>query len=196
MSEAYAGRAVVPGAADGELLHAEVGLSFMGGVDSSTGRVIDTHHPLHGQSVAGKVLALPSGRGSCSGSATLFELLLNGHAPAALIFRADEPILTLGVILAAEMFGVSIPVVRLEPGRLRAAALGVPGVGPRRDGDRDRHDRPSRGFDRLSPHLARLTRPADSPTTTAGCCPGTSARPPDWPSGWSSGPRSWRARTI
>ena len=86
----------------------------MGGVDSSTGRVIDTHHPLHGQSVAGKVLALPSGRGSCSGSATLFELLLNGHAPAALIFRADEPILTLGVILAAEVFGVGIPVVRLS----------------------------------------------------------------------------------
>ena len=123
--EAYAGRSVVPGAADGELLHADVGLSFMGGVDSSTGRVIDTHHPLHGQSVDGKVLALPSGRGSCSGSATLFELLLNGHAPAALIFRADEPILTLGVILAAEMFGVSIPVVRLSPAdfaQLRSAS--------------------------------------------------------------------------
>ena len=124
-TEAYAGRSVVPGAADGELLHAEVGLSFMGGVDSSTGRVIDIHHPLHGQSVAGQVLALPSGRGSCSGSATLFELLLNGHAPAALIFRADEPILTLGVILAAEVFGVSIPVVRLSPAdfaQLRSAS--------------------------------------------------------------------------
>ena len=112
--EAYAGRSVVPGAAAGELLHADVGLSFMGGVNSSTGWVIDTHHPLHGQSVSGKVLALPSGRGSCSGSATLFELLLNGHAPAALIFRADEPILTLGVILAAEVFGTGIPVVRLS----------------------------------------------------------------------------------
>jgi predicted aconitase/predicted aconitase with swiveling domain len=112
--EAYAGRSVVPGAADGELLHSDVGLSFMGGVDPSTGRVIDTHHPLHGQSVAGKVLALPSGRGSCSGSSTLFELLVNGHAPTALVFRADEPILTLGVILAAELFGISIPVVRLS----------------------------------------------------------------------------------
>jgi cis-L-3-hydroxyproline dehydratase len=123
--EAYAGRSVVPGAADGELLHADVGLSFMGGVDSSTGQVIDTHHPLHGQSVDGKVLALPSGRGSCSGSASLFELLVNRHAPVALIFRADEPILTLGVILAAEVFGVSIPVVRLSPAdfaQLRSAS--------------------------------------------------------------------------
>jgi cis-L-3-hydroxyproline dehydratase len=123
--EAYAGRSVVPGAADGELLHADVGLSFMGGVDSSTGQVIDTHHPLHGQTVDGKVLALPSGRGSCSGSASLFELLVNRHAPVALIFRADEPILTLGVILAAEVFGVSIPVVRLSPAdfaQLRSAS--------------------------------------------------------------------------
>jgi cis-L-3-hydroxyproline dehydratase len=123
--EAFTGRSVVPGAADGELLHADVGLSFMGGVDSSTGRVIDTHHPLHGHSVDGKVLAMPSGRGSCSGSASLFELLVNRHAPVALIFRADEPILTLGVILAAEMFGVSIPVVRLRPAdfaQLRSAS--------------------------------------------------------------------------
>jgi cis-L-3-hydroxyproline dehydratase len=114
-AEAYVGRSVVPGTAAGELLKADVGLSFMGGVDPSNGRVIDTHHPLHGHSVAGKVLALPSGRGSCSGSGTLFELMVNGHAPAALVFRADEPILTLGVILAAEIFGVSIPVVRLDP---------------------------------------------------------------------------------
>ena len=125
MSEAYAGRSVVPGMAAGELLYADVGLSFMGGVDSSTGRVIDIHHPLHGQSVDGRVLALPTGRGSCSGSASLLELLVNGHAPAALIFRADEPILTLGVILAAEVFGVSIPVVQLSPAdfaQLRTAA--------------------------------------------------------------------------
>ena len=114
-SEAYVGRAVVPGEAHGEVLRADVGLSFMGGVDASTGLVIDTHHPLHGQSVAGKVLALPSGRGSCSGSATLFELLVNGHAPEALIFSVHEPILALGVVLAAEMFGISIPVVRLQP---------------------------------------------------------------------------------
>lgn len=121
----HTGRSVVPGTAEGELLYADVGLSFMGGVDPATGRVIDTHHPLHGRSVNGRVLALPSGRGSCSGSGTLFELLLNGHAPAALVFGADEPILTLGVILAAEVFGVGIPVVRLSPAdftQLRSAS--------------------------------------------------------------------------
>lgn len=38
-------RVLVDGAAQGELLHADTGLSFWGGVDPATGRVIDRHHP-------------------------------------------------------------------------------------------------------------------------------------------------------
>lgn len=108
------GQALIAGRASGEVLHADVGLSFMGGVDAVTGRVIDVHHPLCGQSVAGKVLCIPSGRGSCSGSLVIFELLLNGHAPAALVFRHKETILTLGVLIAAELFQRGIPVLQLD----------------------------------------------------------------------------------
>ncbi|MFM7442401.1 MAG: aconitase family protein, partial [Tabrizicola sp.] len=108
------GKALISGRASGEVLHADVGLSFMGGVDAATGRVIDVHHPLCGQSVAGKVLCIPSGRGSCSGSLVMFELLLNGHAPAALVFRHKETILTLGVLIAGELFQLGIPVVQLD----------------------------------------------------------------------------------
>lgn len=121
-SDQYAGQAVITGEATAPLLFADVPLSFMGGVDPATGLVTDTHHPLCGQSVVGAVLAIPSGRGSCSGSGVLFELLLNGHAPAAFVFCHDEAILTLGVALAAELFDVSVPIVRLSSddfGRLR-----------------------------------------------------------------------------
>ena len=117
-----AGRCLVEGSAAGEVLHTDVGLSFMGGVNPRTGEVIDAHHPLRGQNVAGKVLAIPSGRGSCSGSGTLFEMLLGGTAPAALVFSHTETILTVGVLIARELFGASIPVVRLEPDDF--AALG------------------------------------------------------------------------
>ncbi len=106
---------MIAGAAAGPVLHADVGLSFMGGVDPATGVIIDTHHPLHGRSVAATVLALPSGRGSCSGSGVLFELLLNGLAPAALVFSHHEAILTLAVSLATELFDTAIPVVQLSP---------------------------------------------------------------------------------
>ena len=123
MSEAdLIGRCVVPGDARGDTLHADVGLSFWGGVDPGTGRVIDRHHPLCGEIIAGRVLAIPSGRGSCSGSTVLLELLVNGRAPAALVFERDEWILPLGVVIAEEMFGRSIPVVSLEPEAFRRLA--------------------------------------------------------------------------
>ena len=62
------GRSLVAGRGQGSLLHADLGLSFWGGVDPFSGEVIDRHHPLSGQSLAGRVLAIPSGRGSCTGS--------------------------------------------------------------------------------------------------------------------------------
>ncbi len=108
------GTALIAGQASGDVLHADTGLSFMGGVDAATGRIIDVHHPLCGQSVAGKILAIPSGRGSCSGSLVIFELLMNGHAPAALVFRHKETILTLGVLIAGELFQRGIPVLQLD----------------------------------------------------------------------------------
>jgi predicted aconitase/predicted aconitase with swiveling domain len=107
------GRCLVAGSAQGELLYADVGLSFWGGVEPFTGEVIDRHHPLSGQIITGRVLAIPSGRGSCTGSSVLLELILNGHAPAALVFERVEDILTLGVLVAEQMFGHSIPVISL-----------------------------------------------------------------------------------
>ncbi|BBP59068.1 aconitase family protein [Pseudomonas sp. St316] len=105
------GRSLVEGAAQGALLFAEVGLSFWGGVDPASGEVIDRHHPLSGQRLAGRVLAIPSGRGSCTGSSVLMELISNGHAPAALVLAEADEILTLGVLVAQVIFQRSLPVV-------------------------------------------------------------------------------------
>jgi len=105
------GRSLVAGAAQGALLFADVGLSFWGGVDSATGEVIDRHHPLSGEYLAGCVLAIPSGRGSCTGSSVLMELISNGHAPAALVLAEPDEILTLGVLVAQTIFERSLPVL-------------------------------------------------------------------------------------
>ncbi|WP_338806964.1 aconitase X [Pseudomonas chlororaphis] len=104
-------KSLVHGTAQGEVLFSDVPLSLWGGVDPYTSEVIDRHHPLSGKLLAGKVLVIPSGRGSCSGSAVIMELLLNGKAPAALVFAEDEEILTLGALVAQEIFQTSIPVV-------------------------------------------------------------------------------------
>ncbi|WP_229722860.1 cis-3-hydroxy-L-proline dehydratase [Xylophilus rhododendri] len=103
------------GRAAGELLWSDTPLSFWGGIDPATGTVIDQHHPLCGQSVRDRVLALPSGRGSCTGSSVMLELLLSGNAPRALVLAGVDDILLLGVLVAQRMFGRSIPVLSLSP---------------------------------------------------------------------------------
>ncbi|MXQ11991.1 aconitase X [Microvirga makkahensis] len=116
MSEAvFSGIAFVHGKATGEIIASDVELSFWGGVDPATGEVIDRHHPLSGRILTGRILAIPGGRGSCSGSGVILELLLNGKGPAAMIVERADDILTLGVVIAEEVFGKVIPVVVLDP---------------------------------------------------------------------------------
>ena len=114
IGQVLTGERLVAGSATGEVLHSDVPLSFWGGVDPVTGVVIDTHHPLHGERLTGRILAIPAGRGSCGGSATIFEMLLKDTAPAALVFSRPETILAVGVVIAEEMFGRRIPVLRVD----------------------------------------------------------------------------------
>lgn len=127
------GRSLVDGCASAPLLYAEVGLSFWGGVDPFSGEVIDRHHPLSGECLAGRVLAIPSGRGSCTGSSVLMELISNGHAPAALVLAEADEILTLGVLVAQTLFQRSLPVLCIGKeafGQLRGKAFArVDGTG-------------------------------------------------------------------
>ncbi len=108
-------RSILNGAAEGPLIATTEALSFWGGVDPATGRVIDVHHPLHGVSLTGGVLFMPTSRGSCTGSGVLLDLILTGRAPSALVFCEAEDVLTLGALVAAEMFERALPVVRLDP---------------------------------------------------------------------------------
>ena len=116
------GQAIIPGAASGAVLACSEGLSFWGGVDPITGIVIDAHHPLCGQSIAGKVLVMPTTRGSCSGSGVMLDLALNGIAPAAFVFREAEDVVTLGAMIAGKMFERPVPVLRLDDEAFALAA--------------------------------------------------------------------------
>lgn len=44
----------------------------------------------------------------------MLEILLNGSAPAALVFREDEEILTAGIIVAEVLFGKTVPILVLS----------------------------------------------------------------------------------
>ncbi|MGS4946155.1 cis-3-hydroxy-L-proline dehydratase [Meridianimarinicoccus sp. RP-17] len=105
---------IVPAEVEGPVLVCDEGLSVWGGVDPVTGRIIDAHHPQQGESLAGCVVLMPTSRGSCTGSGVLLGLAFAGAAPAALVFREGEDILTLGALVAQRLFGHGIAVLRLS----------------------------------------------------------------------------------
>ncbi len=94
------GRTIFPGQARGEALVSQMGISFYGGVDPETGTITEAGHDLEGQSLAGKVLVFPTGKGSTVGSYILYRLKHNGHAPAAIINTECETITAVGCIIS------------------------------------------------------------------------------------------------
>lgn len=108
------GRTLVAGEGAGAALVLDEPLSFWGGLDPETGRVIDVRHPQHGAEVAGRVLVMPSGRGSSSSPSVLAEAIRAGTAPAAIVMREADPIVALGAMVARELYGSTIPVVVVD----------------------------------------------------------------------------------
>lgn len=100
------------GEASGPVLKLDGPLSFWGGVDES-GQIVDRHHPQHGAAVRGRVLAMASGRGSSSSANVLAELLRTGNGPAAIVLAEPDAIVTLGAIVAGELYDRATPVVVL-----------------------------------------------------------------------------------
>lgn len=106
---------LVSASVEGPIMVCDEGLSVWGGVHPETGVIIDRMHPQFGQGLAGKIVMMPTSRGSCTGSGVLLGLAFAGAAPLALIFREAEDILTLGALIAGKLFDHGIAVLRLSP---------------------------------------------------------------------------------
>ncbi len=94
------GRKISSGSAVGEALVTPHGISFFGGVDPQTGTVVEKGHSLEGQSIGGKILIFPTGKGSTVGSYTLYRLKKAGKAPLAILNAEAETITAVGCIIA------------------------------------------------------------------------------------------------
>jgi uncharacterized protein len=98
--EQLKGRIIFKGKAEGKALVTEMPISFYGGVDPNTGVVTEKGHQLNGQSVKGKILVFPQGKGSTVGSYTLYRMKKNGVAPAGMINKECETIIAVGAIIS------------------------------------------------------------------------------------------------
>jgi predicted aconitase with swiveling domain len=90
-------------------------LSFWGGFDAATGRIVDRLHPQHGAVLTGHVLVMPSGRGSSSSSSVLAEAIRRGTAPIGIVLAEPDGIIAVGAAVAEELYGRRLPVVVLPP---------------------------------------------------------------------------------
>jgi predicted aconitase with swiveling domain len=110
------GRKISTGSAEGQALVTAMGISFYGGVDPQTGRVVEKGHELEGQSVAGRVLVFPTGKGSTVGSYTLYRLKKAGLAPAAIVNAECETITAVGCIISDIPCVDHIPIEKIRTG--------------------------------------------------------------------------------
>ncbi len=110
------GRKIYQGQVEGEALVTAMGISFFGGVDPETGQVVEKDHELEGQSISGKVLVFPTGKGSTVGSYTLYRLKLAGLAPLAIINTECETITAVGCIISEIPCVDKIPIEQLKTG--------------------------------------------------------------------------------
>jgi hypothetical protein len=124
-----AAQAFTSGEAEADALVLAQPLSFWGGVDVATGRIIDHSHPDLGRIITGRVLVMPGARGSSSAASVFAESIRRGTGPAAVVLATPDPILTVGALVAESLYGLRCPVVVCAIGgiatgdRLRVRAL-------------------------------------------------------------------------
>ena len=94
------GRKIYKGSAEAEAIVTKEGISFYGGVDPDTGLVVEVGHELEGQSITGKVLVFPTGKGSTVGSYTMYRMKKNNTAPVAIVNEQIDTIVAVGCIIS------------------------------------------------------------------------------------------------
>lgn len=94
------GRKIFGGKVEGNALVTTEDISFYGGCDPETGKIVEKGHQLEGKSVAGKILVFPTGKGSTVGSYVLYALSKVGKAPLAIINKTTDPVVAVGCIIS------------------------------------------------------------------------------------------------
>ena len=120
------GRVIYSGTAEGEALVASHPISFYGGVNPESGEIIERGHELQGESVSGRILVFPYGKGSTVGSYILYRLMKKGLAPAAIINEKCETIVAVGAIISGIPCVDMVDIAKIRQGsRLRISGARV-----------------------------------------------------------------------
>ena len=110
------GRIINQGTAEGIALVSKTPISFYGGVDPASGVVSDKDSDINGQSISGKILVVPHGKGSTVGPYTIYQLAKNGKAPLAMVNQECETIVAVGCIISNVPAVDKIDITKIKTG--------------------------------------------------------------------------------
>ena len=102
-------RVVVEGDAEGEIVVSRKPLSFLGDVDVSTSMVIATDSDACGCMLSGRILIMPTGRGSTVGSYIIYSLKKRGLAPRAIFMTRPDPVIVAGCVISSIPLAIGFP---------------------------------------------------------------------------------------
>lgn len=111
------GRRIFSGRVEGEVLVTTDDISFYGGCDPETGEIVEKGHQLEGQSISGKILVFPTGKGSTVGSYVLYALKKAGKGPLAIINRSTDPVVAVGCIISEIPAVDQIDIEKIQTGQ-------------------------------------------------------------------------------
>jgi hypothetical protein len=85
-------------------------LSFWGGLDPETGKIVDRHHPQFGESIAGRSLIMARTRGSTSSPGTLIEAIRLGNGPVDITLQQPDLTVMAAVKVAKLLYSIEVDV--------------------------------------------------------------------------------------
>lgn len=125
MVQQLSGKWLIDGPISGTVLRLDAPLSFWGGFDAGTGRIIDRSHPQHGACLTDMVVAMPGSKGSSGTPGVLGDSIRRGTGPRALVITKADINLVAGALTADALYGTTCPILLVTDTQFEQIADGT-----------------------------------------------------------------------
>jgi len=122
------GRGLVEGIVKGQMIISSQALSFLGGVDRLTGKIIDPKSNLYQQKMFNKILYIPRSVGSTVGAYVIYAICKNNLGPKAIICDKADSIIITGCAIAGIPLIDSIKYEKISSYKAYAVVNGTKGI--------------------------------------------------------------------
>lgn len=116
---------LVGGVVDAPALVLDAPVSFWGGIDYETGRIIDRSHPQCDVLIGGQCLVVSNIRGSGGTPGNLADTLRRGCGPAGIVIGYPDINIMTGIVVAERLYGTACPMFLADAEQRAAFSSGA-----------------------------------------------------------------------